>query len=86
MFSNCLKLYADKIEHVLRGNAMRANKGKVSAGFHSRHFYSAAIAVTAVSALEVDLRKIAASRIRTVVGFVASLLGTLTASPPRCQN
>jgi len=43
-------------------------KSKVSAGFHSRHFYSATIAVTAFSALGVYPGKIATPRIRTRVG------------------
>jgi len=57
---------------------------KVSNGFHSRHFYSATIAVTAFRALVIYPWKIASPRIRTRVGgFLASVLGTLTSRPPR---
>jgi len=59
----------------------------VSAGSHSRHFYSAAIAVTAFRALGVYPGKIATPRIQTRVGgFVASVLGSLTARPPRLSQ
>jgi len=55
---------------------------KVSAGFPSLHFYSAAIAVTAFRALGIYPGKIGTPRIRTRVGgFVASMLGTVTARP-----
>jgi len=59
-------------------------KIKFSTGFHSRHFYSAAIAVKAFRALGVNPRKIVRRGFEPRVGgFVASLLDTLTARPLR---
>jgi len=60
---------------------------KASAGFHSRHFYSATIAATAFRALGVGYvttGKNCYTEDWTRVGvFVANTLGTLTARPPR---
>jgi len=57
---------------------------KASSGFHSRHFYSAAVVATAFRAIGVYPGKMATPRSRSRVGgVVASVLGTLTARPPR---